>query len=219
LLVVVAIIAVLVAVLLPALQSARDKAHEVACLSNLRQWHFVLASYAADYNNRLPHRVWHPKYSWYWNWEILFLDEGYLTDDFELNRCPAGTDPNMLTYASNGYLFGIDHDGAHPNPSVVYGVLNSVRLPPCDAVAMGEREHVFRDPSYFRCGVWQHTQCSWIHRGATDFISIVPGTGSCNFLFLDGHAEFRGNTGFYSPVWDPTHVATHARHWAVGKSN
>jgi prepilin-type N-terminal cleavage/methylation domain-containing protein/prepilin-type processing-associated H-X9-DG protein len=48
LLVVVAIIALLVALLLPALKGAREKANSVACISNLSQLNIVLALYAQD---------------------------------------------------------------------------------------------------------------------------------------------------------------------------
>ncbi len=54
LLVVVAIIAVLVAILLPALSRARDQAYEVSCASRLRQMGLGITSYANDYNGWLP---------------------------------------------------------------------------------------------------------------------------------------------------------------------
>ncbi len=50
LLVVVAIIALLVSILLPALGSARDQAKKVMCLSNLRQWGIVTYAYVSDNN-------------------------------------------------------------------------------------------------------------------------------------------------------------------------
>jgi len=56
LLVVVAIIAVLVSVLLPALQQARSAAQGIACLSNLRQWGMAFAMYTEDNQGWMP---WH----------------------------------------------------------------------------------------------------------------------------------------------------------------
>src|SRR5436190_12588256 len=54
LLVVVGIIALLVAMLLPAVQRARAQANAVACMSNLRQIHMGFAFYAHEYKERFP---------------------------------------------------------------------------------------------------------------------------------------------------------------------
>ena len=56
LLVVIGIIALLIAILLPALQGARSAASTVACLSNERQMGIALASYAAENSDELPPR-------------------------------------------------------------------------------------------------------------------------------------------------------------------
>ena len=50
LLVVIAIIALLMAVLMPALQRVKEQAKSVVCLSNLKQWGLVLNFYADDNN-------------------------------------------------------------------------------------------------------------------------------------------------------------------------
>lgn len=54
LLIVIAVIAILAGMLLPALNSARSKAHAISCLSNLKQIGLIMNQYADAFNEYFP---------------------------------------------------------------------------------------------------------------------------------------------------------------------
>ena len=83
LLVVVAIIAILAAMLLPALASAREKARRASCSSNLKQVALAMESYLTEYSGYYPNKPaygrepasYKPNYSY-----DIIIDRGVYTD-------------------------------------------------------------------------------------------------------------------------------------------
>lgn len=64
LLVVIAIIAILAALLLPALSRAKSKALRIQCVSNCKQWGVPVNMYAADFNNSFPDNSGAASFGW-----------------------------------------------------------------------------------------------------------------------------------------------------------
>src|SRR5215467_1812679 len=95
LLVVIAIIGILAALLLPALNRAREKAHQVACVGNVKQINLGTVMYVHDNSERLPEL---PEPNPYPNSEAFFFKElmkGYVglkgppTNGDRLFLCPS----------------------------------------------------------------------------------------------------------------------------------
>ena len=100
LLVVIAIIAILAAMLLPALAKAKDRAKKAQCISNNKQIALALTMYASDNADSLP-----PLNTGTWpgivtgGWWFQVLDNGhYITSSAQSNnvwRCPAVQDTDI----------------------------------------------------------------------------------------------------------------------------
>src|SRR5437588_9402166 len=70
LLVVIAIIAILAALLLPALASAKERGRRAKCLSNLRQLGIAATIYADSNNDKLPQSDANSSALWMWLWDM-----------------------------------------------------------------------------------------------------------------------------------------------------
>lgn len=193
LLVVIAIIAILAAMLLPALSRAREKAQQASCMSNEKQIGLGLLMYANDNKQRIP-GSWinvsghgygsAPSYTW------RRLVHPYITDR-NVFYCPSSTssntwDPDSSSdWGTGGYGGNRVHwDGGSPTDPM-RGIPLNVMKYPSETVVVAERSNA-RDqaPAY--------------RDNAHNFIwplydsGIGPRThgGGSNFLWGDGHVKW-----------------------------
>ena len=113
LLVVIAIIAILAALLLPALQRARDRARMALCQSNLKQMFISLTVYMQDLGDMMPMANCDSGLSGN-NWYQALLLRGYLSDK-RVFICPTDPSPDTFctgdrTISGNKPYLGIETD-------------------------------------------------------------------------------------------------------------
>ena len=218
LLVVIAIIAILAAMLLPALSKAQTKAHGVYCMSNQKQLTLAWIMYADDNQNKLvPNRdggttdynlSWVP--GWL-NFEVNHRDNtninylrqakiGPYTKNMGIYKCPADIYPCKMFGSSmarvrsvgmNGFIEGNAYKGEHDAfSSHWYNGWWSYQ-------SMTD----IRNPPPSKLWVFVDEQADSINDGwtimnPTDLNSWVdlPASyhnGACGFGFADGHAEIK----------------------------
>jgi prepilin-type N-terminal cleavage/methylation domain-containing protein len=218
LLVVIAIIALLMAILMPALQRVRKQARGVACQSNLRQWGNMFAMYTNDNDGYFPERK--SGGDGYGRWMDSMREYYISTEDIRL--CPVATkiaNPDMIegidwwgdTLTAWGKIPGWDAGGGRTIGYYgSYGVNGYIYVPIGDAVYGKAPGRFWRTinvkngneiPMFLDCYFW----CGWPddddtppeydghqYRGddnAMNRFCLNRHSGAVNVIFMDYHVE------------------------------
>jgi prepilin-type N-terminal cleavage/methylation domain-containing protein len=214
LLVVIAIIAILAALLLPALIQARERGRRVACASNLHQYGAACQMYANDNGNKVPLMD-----RGFWPWDVSVTAADALTQNGiqrHIMFCPSFSDQDndALWGGDNGYnnggYRGTGYANTFPGGSSNHGLIapnvniyiippsNSTNGPVSDRVlladatitAAGDRDESKRNAySYINIA----TGSAGVSNLVTHSSPHVNGTKAAggNLLMCDNHVEWR----------------------------
>lgn len=135
LLVVIAIIAILAAMLLPALQSARARGRTSSCSNNIKQTAAALATYVPDYNGYVVTAK-RPKN--YYHWSAVFVAYKYLPnagvmicpDAYNLYKAASILKSRPTIAETNPYVLRYVSIGINPGISSNYIVTGDIRSIP-----------------------------------------------------------------------------------------
>ena len=221
LLVVIAIIAILAAMLLPALAKAKERGKRAVCVSNLHQQGISIQIYANDNNNKLPdlrfppYTTTPPTAAGLWPWDIStnFTDQ-LIADGGTRNifYCPSYSEfnsdytwyynvTNNVSFHILGYVYllpgaGMNAGGKAESPYWQTNTLGSPANPPSSSSLVVDE--VIRDSttgSYNRISVG-----SLVSKGIIQRTSHLDGSQPAggNELFIDGHVEWRNFKTMYN---------------------
>ena len=184
LLVVIAIIAILAAMLLPALNKARETARKITCLSQLKTMASATQLYADSNQEHIPpgHRYNSWKAADFW-WSVLIMTinpqapaknmNAVMTGYYKIFVCPTEKIPT----------------GANPNFRYTHYSVNKYFVH-CNAPV--RKLSAAKKPSVVVLHTDSNIISSYITGSdALNYVSQRHGRGRTNSSFMDGHAEFR----------------------------
>lgn len=199
LLVVIAVIAILAGLLLPALNSAREKGRQIACASMMKQISLGFEFYANAYDDRIPRpygkTTWHRLIYPLIKSDIRIVPNGdHIFVATSKIYCPADTGARgtlFTTYNMNAYAGSMNWWGYGRD---IYIIRSRVRTPTLVFLA-GEQEagatlggYAISKNAFLNYEAWMNDD--------TKVQSRIAGRHSngANFLYFDGHAAYSGRT-------------------------
>ena len=193
LLVVISIIALLVALLLPALSHAREAAYNVSCMANQKQIALGVLTYAEDHDGKLP-PAW--ANNWYWPYHLL----PWVGGESDIYECKSKLTPyeTFNTYMANGgYRHGFDQQWA---PAQAQGPtdLHRVNRPGKYVLIVETTE----DWAIFQSGSatwWGQGREPFMLGGLTEHMSYFASTNLGAYGW--GGRHFRGGGGRGTDPW------------------
>lgn len=204
LLVVIAIIAILASLLMPALQSAKEKGRTIMCAGNLGNIGKTVAFYISDYNDYiLPVRTGLSGFSIVWWTKNVGNYLGTTTYGTKGNLlvCPSNTDEiySPSTFNTNyGYNERCGNENTAALSSYVYGYLKTsgVRFPTKALLVTDEKNKTCSNPM------------KWDDNLFTASLLDRRHNSGANMLFLDGH------TGWAKEIIDDTPCDLPGYYWS-----
>ncbi len=194
LLVVIAIIAILAAMLLPALSQARERAKTIQCMNNMKQQGGFIALYENDYDDFILPAKCCGYGDWSWNHVRMLINVTKYAKNKAIFRCPSlkkihTSYPQWGGYAMNAYNYSFDGElgGLMSNIGAALATslprrLNQVKSPSA-VIMLPEVTGAYSNA----CVYYNVGSISYVTNGQ-DGIRHQNGRIG-NMLFVDGHCQ------------------------------
>jgi prepilin-type N-terminal cleavage/methylation domain-containing protein/prepilin-type processing-associated H-X9-DG protein len=190
LLVVIAIIAILAALLLPALSMAKEKGRQTSCINNVRQQTLAVLIYADENGDTLPPTAYNDATGNEVDWPSLL--DPYLNYVAKIHLCPTDRKSQVISYGLNELTF-VDLTDPNPAPPTHLASFRSTST----TIMQGDigTEDDFLTP---RPDTLKLTAPGSILNDDMDARPSTRHSGRCDLGFMDGHGEHLLLKQFYT---------------------